>query len=65
MQLKTYLSDKEMSVADFAKSIGHSEAAVKKWLRGERIPRREALAKIREITGGSVLPADFFGAEAA
>jgi DNA-binding transcriptional regulator YdaS (Cro superfamily) len=49
-----------LTVAAFAATIGASEAAVGKWARGERIPRRAMMVRIQEATGGQVTAADFY-----
>jgi transcriptional regulator with XRE-family HTH domain len=60
MNLRTYLRMQRVTVADFAARIGASEAAVGKWSRGERIPRRAMMARIQVATDGQVTPADFY-----
>jgi transcriptional regulator with XRE-family HTH domain len=62
MRLRTYLRINRLTVAAFAAAIGASDAAVGKWSRGERIPRRAMMVRIQEATGGKVTPADFYGA---
>jgi transcriptional regulator with XRE-family HTH domain len=62
MNLRTYLRMQRVTVADFAAQIGASEAAVGKWTRGERIPRRAMMARIQTATNGQVTPADFYAA---
>jgi DNA-binding transcriptional regulator YiaG len=65
MKLKAYLTEKNVKIADFARLVGHSESAVKKWLREERVPRPRTLNVISGVTGGEVQPADFIMSEAA
>lgn len=63
MRLQTYLDLKALSYADFARLIGPvSEFGVKKWALGQRVPRREAMRRIEQVTQGDVGPADFFPA---
>lgn len=64
MKLQTYLENHKLSHADFAALLGVSEFGVRKWAREERMPRRKALRRIQEVTGGQVTPADFVGAAA-
>ena len=46
---------------DMAALIGGcQESAVRKWRAGARIPRRESLMRILEVTAGAVRPEDFF-----
>jgi DNA-binding transcriptional regulator YiaG len=65
MRLQPYLDLKNLSHADFGKLVGASEFGVRKWARGERTPRPEAIRKIQEVTAGAVSAADFFGEVAA
>lgn len=59
MQLRDYLSEKRLTARQFGVAVGHSEAGVRKWLRGERVPRRETLKKIAALTGDLVTATDF------
>lgn len=59
MKLKLYLSEKNLSLEQFADLVGASPFGVRKWITGERIPRKKALRRIRQITGGEVSYADF------
>lgn len=60
MTLNEYLRTKPLAIEDFAVQVGASVAAVKKWLRRDRLPRPAMLAKIEAETGGAVRPNDFF-----
>ena len=60
MKLKDYLSQNDISVETFAESIGVTRFAIYKWTAGVRVPRREVIEKIADVTGGSVTPNDFF-----
>jgi transcriptional regulator with XRE-family HTH domain len=62
MLLRDYLTSKGLTPAQFGELIGHSAFAVKKWMRGERIPRRDALDRIRAATEGAVTANDFMAA---
>ena len=62
MTLQDYLKHNKMTPADFANVMGDvSEYGVRKWATGERVPRREAMRRIEQVTNGQVSPADFFG----
>lgn len=61
MQLQDYLKSNAIKVADFAQSVGASEQAVYKWMKGERKPRD--VRPIVEFTGGQVTANDFYGFE--
>jgi len=60
MHLKDYLSDQNMTQAEFAELLGVTHQAVNQWLRGRRFPRRELVVKIEKITGGNVKPSDWY-----
>lgn len=60
MRLKTYLEVMKISPAEFGEMVGASEPGVLKWARGDRVPRKEAMRKILEVTDGAVGPSDFF-----
>ena len=62
MKLRDYLKHEEMTAAEFARRVGASEHGVTKWLYGQRMPRRDMLAKIEEKTDGKVTANDFVGA---
>jgi transcriptional regulator with XRE-family HTH domain len=63
MKLADYLADKSRS--EFARQLGVTPEAVRLWQIGERTPRRDVMARIAEITGGSVTPADFYASPEA
>ena len=65
MKLREYLDDRKLTAKAFGGSIGVSGHAVLKWIRGERVPRPEIMAKIVKATSGAVQPNDFYGAVAA
>jgi transcriptional regulator with XRE-family HTH domain len=66
MELRQYLCLRDITVTDFAGAIGVSVQSVHRYLNGERIPKREVMARIAAATGGKVTPNDFFAsAEAA
>ena len=60
MTLREYLQIKKISAGAFASSVGFSRAAVVKWMRNERQPKRDAMARIMSATNGEVMPSDFF-----
>ncbi|WOF74166.1 helix-turn-helix transcriptional regulator [Parvibaculaceae bacterium PLY_AMNH_Bact1] len=60
MKLKSYLEENKIDHAEFADAVGSSVSGVRKWLSGERVPRRDAMNKIIATTGGAVTAADFF-----
>lgn len=60
MRLAEYLRTNNLDDAAFGAVVGSSEGAVKKWRYGERIPRPDQMARIREATGGAVTADDFY-----
>lgn len=61
MTLADYISDLKISPEKFAETCeGFSASAVRKWTSGERIPRKDQMEKIFEITDGKVTPNDFY-----
>jgi len=59
--LKTYLDRTGVSRVQFAAQIGVTPEAVRKYLGGDRIPTREVMERIAEVTNGEVTANDFFG----
>jgi DNA-binding transcriptional regulator YdaS (Cro superfamily) len=59
MQLKDYLRLEEESALEFAGRVGVTIFAVRKWVRGERIPRPATIMKIKKATKGAVTPEDW------
>lgn len=64
MTLNEFMKLANLSDTDIARKLGCSEGAVKKWRYGERIPRRDQLRQIHDITNGAVTANDFVGAAA-
>ncbi len=60
MQLRAYLTDQAISIAEFAERIGVSVQAVHRYLDGERIPQRDVMERIHAVTKGKVQPNDFY-----
>lgn len=59
MKLLDWMKANEMSDVAFAERVGRSKWAVRKWIYGQRVPRRAELLQILEITSGAVTPSDF------
>jgi transcriptional regulator with XRE-family HTH domain len=64
MDLHAYLTANNISTAQFAAWLGVSPQAVFRYLSGERVPRRDVLARIAAVTHSQVLPNDFFAVTA-
>ena len=65
MKLRTYLKEKQITVATFterlkARGLDVTEFGVRKWVTGERMPRRDSMPIIVEETEGQVTSADFY-----
>lgn len=60
MTLRDYLEETGQTIADFARRHDWSPFTVGKWARHERIPRPKQMARLQEVTGGSVSAADFY-----
>ena len=64
MDLKTYLSNKGLSVPAFGRSVGvDNRQTMWRYVSGERMPPRDVLRRIREETDGQVTADDFVGCE--
>ena len=59
MTLKDWLAKNEISNKTAAKHFGCSIYAIRKWLRGERIPRPKMQNTIKRVTGGAVTGDDW------
>lgn len=58
--LDLYLIDTKTSNEAFGRLInGVSGACVKKWRKGQAMPRPESRDKIKQVTGGKVPPESF------
>lgn len=60
MRLRQYLDEHSISVAEFAAQIGVTVQAVYRYLDGDRLPERRIMEQIKEATGGTVTPNDFY-----
>ena len=59
MKLSEFLALKEISQARFGEMVGVEQAAISRYVAGERMPRPEHLLRIREVTKGAVTADDF------
>lgn len=60
MQLKDWLTEEGQTLAEFGERIGRTAEAVRRYANGDRIPDRETMPKIAEVTKGRVTANDFF-----
>ena len=65
MKLRDYMQERGWKDADLAQRIGVSVQAANRYRRGMRIPERDVMRRIVEVTGGAVTPADFYDAAPA
>ena len=61
MKFTTWKKRERYNDQEIADLLGISIHAVRKFTRGSRIPRREIMDKIFELTGGAVTANDFYG----
>lgn len=59
MTLREWMDKTDIDVFEAARAFGVSIYAVKKWLRGDRIPRDAMKAKIKKVTKSSVTGDDW------
>jgi transcriptional regulator with XRE-family HTH domain len=59
--LSEFLTEASIDHRQFAKRIGVSSEAVRRYVNGDRIPDKRRMAKIVLATGGKVTANDFFG----
>lgn len=64
MRLGDWLHRQQMTRESFGELVGVHHSAVTKWVHG-RMPRREHLIKIGQVTNGQVTADDFVEDEAA
>jgi len=66
MQLKSYLKENNhtqmsfIELIEMAKGIKIPQGTFAKWITGSRIPRKEEMIILYEITNGHVQPNDFY-----
>ncbi len=61
MTLLEYRIKHNLGQADIARLVGRTPGAVSNWETGKRIPRRDEMAAVVQITDGAVTPNDFHG----
>lgn len=65
MTLKDWFEEQGIEAPEFARRIGRSTEAVRRYLNGDRIPDRSTMPLIVRETNGRVTANDFFGIEVA
>jgi hypothetical protein len=61
MRLSDYIN-RHSSIGEFAEAVGVTTAGVRLWVAGQRVPTRDKMNKIIEVTRGKVKPNDFYEA---
>jgi predicted transcriptional regulator len=61
MKIAEYLKNNNISVNQFAESVGVDRQNVYKWIKGT-VPRKSVIQKIVEVTNGNVNIGDFYAA---
>ncbi len=59
MRLDEYLTDKNISGAEFARRLSVAHSLVHGWRHGTKLPSLPMAHRIREATGGKVTPDDW------
>lgn len=65
MTLSDYITTNKLTLAQFGKLVGRSEATISRLTRGLNKPDWETMAAIIEATGGQVTPNDFLDVPSA
>ncbi len=62
MRLSAWLSMNDVTQHAFAELIGSSQPQVARFAAGTRIPNKETMRRIVEVTQGAIDPRDFYDA---
>ena len=60
MKLKAHLDTSGQTYSGFARRIGTTAEAVRRYAEGERIPAPDVMVRIAKETDGGVMPNDFY-----
>lgn len=62
MRLADFKKNRNLTDDGLAALIGDcTVSALRKWLAGDRIPRKDQMERIAVVTDGQVMPNDFYG----
>lgn len=61
MLLRDYLKQSKTKQTELARDLGVRTSTIQRWLKRERIPKAEMVAKIEDATDGKVRLRDFVG----
>lgn len=59
MTLSDFLTEAQLTHAEFGRKIQTTQATVSRYANGSRVPRPAVMARIQAVTGGRVTPNDF------
>lgn len=54
MKLSDFLSTRKITATAFAEKVGVSQPAMHRYLKNDRFPKPEIIARIEAVTGGKV-----------
>ena len=60
MKLKDWLIQEGLTVTEFARRMGRPQPTVWRYVNGERMPEKDAMADIRRLTNREVTSEDFY-----
>jgi len=60
MRLKKWMTQKSINDEQLSQMLGISRPAVTMYRNDQRIPKKEIMIKLRQITKGEVSPNDFY-----
>ena len=60
MKLKDWLIQEGLTVTEFARRMGRPQPTVWRYVNGERMPEKDAMAAIRRLTNRNVTSEDFY-----
>ena len=60
MKLKDWLIQEGLTVTEFARRMGRPQPTVWRYVNGERMPEKDAMAAIRRLTNKNVTSEDFY-----
>lgn len=58
MDLRTYLTERNITPSAFAREVGVTPQAMHRYVNGQRWPRGDKARRIEELTGGEVSASD-------
>ncbi len=62
MKLGKFLDERGLSCGEFGAQVGATTEAVRLWASDQRIPKKEFMEKIADVTSGTVTANDFYQA---